>query len=64
MKRFKIKHYWTYLKKIYHYINGDFSYDNYCKHLKIKHPTQKPLEKKLFLKDLQKRKWDKINRCC
>jgi len=41
-------------------ISGDFAYKNYLKHCGKKNP----LDQKTFLRNLQKAKWEKINRCC
>jgi uncharacterized short protein YbdD (DUF466 family) len=46
------------------YINGDFAYKKYVEHHQKAHPQQNPLDKKSFLRDRQKCKWRKINRCC
>jgi uncharacterized short protein YbdD (DUF466 family) len=46
------------------YINGDFAYKNYLAHHKQHHANQEPLNKKAFLQNKEKQKWNKINRCC
>jgi uncharacterized short protein YbdD (DUF466 family) len=46
------------------YINGDFAYKKYVEHHQKTHPQQNPLDKKSFLRDRQRCKWKKINRCC
>ena len=59
MKKIKL-----FFKKIKEYIEGDFAYQNYLTHLQKHHPGQQALDKKSFLKNQQKDKWNKINRCC
>lgn len=46
------------------YIEGDFAYENYLKHHNKYHKNTSVLDKKAFLKQAQKAKWNKINRCC
>jgi len=46
------------------YIEGNFAYENYLKHHTQHHQNTTPLTKKAFLKQAQKDKWSKINRCC
>ena len=51
------------------YINGDFAYRKYLEHHQKTHSQQNPLDKKSldkksFLRDRQRCKWEKINRCC
>jgi len=46
------------------YLNGNFAYKNYCDHASKNHPHEKILDKKSFLRDKEKSKWQKINRCC
>jgi uncharacterized short protein YbdD (DUF466 family) len=53
-----------FLLLILNYLNGNFAYQNYLKHQKKNHPNQNPLSKKNFLREMQKLKWQKINRCC
>lgn len=53
-----------FLRLIRDYLNGNFAYQNYVEHCKKNHGAEKILDKKSFLRDCQKRKWQKINRCC
>ena len=51
------------------YINGDFAYTKYLEHHQKNHSQQNPLDKKSldkksFLRERQRCKWEKINRCC
>jgi hypothetical protein len=46
------------------YINGDFAYKKYIEHHQKNHPQQNALDKKSFLRERQRCKWKKINRCC
>jgi uncharacterized short protein YbdD (DUF466 family) len=55
-----IKKIWQWLILLRDYISGDFAYQNYLKH----HPSEKTLDKKSFLRNKEKNRWDKINRCC
>ncbi|MBU6140412.1 MAG: putative selenoprotein [Proteobacteria bacterium] len=55
---------WTFFRSIKDYIDGDFAYENYLKHHQKFHKDEKALDKKSFLKNLQNKKWSKINRCC
>ncbi|MBM5782295.1 MAG: YbdD/YjiX family protein [Pelagibacterales bacterium] len=55
---------WKIYKSFKEYIEGDFAYENYLKHHKKNHSEEALLDKKSFLKDAQKKKWNKINRCC
>lgn len=50
--------------EIKNYIDGDFAYKKYLEHHQEHHFKQHPLDKKMFLKNRQKEKFDKINRCC
>jgi uncharacterized short protein YbdD (DUF466 family) len=51
-------------KSIKEYVDGDFAYENYLKHHAKIHIGEIPLDKKAFLKKLEKDKWNRINRCC
>ena len=46
------------------YVDGDFAYDEYLAHHKKHHAESATLDKKQFLKNRQKEKFEKINRCC
>lgn len=63
MKKFLHK-IWKLFLLIRDYITGDFAYKKYCEHQKKMHPDKKLLDKKTFLRDKEKNKWNKINRCC
>ncbi len=56
--------FWKIYKSFKEYIEGDFAYENYLKHHRNNHSEEKILDKKSFLKEAQKKKWNKINRCC
>jgi uncharacterized short protein YbdD (DUF466 family) len=45
-------------------LTGDFAYKNYLKHFAKNHRDEKILDKKNFLRERGKEKWEKINRCC
>jgi uncharacterized short protein YbdD (DUF466 family) len=53
-----------FLRLIYDYLNGNFAYQNYVEHQQRSHSDEQVLDKKSFLRDKEKRKWQKINRCC
>lgn len=46
------------------HISGDFAYRNYVEHQKKSHRNHQILNKKSFLRNKEKEKWQKINRCC
>ena len=46
------------------YLDGDFAYQNYLRHLRESHKMQKALDKKSFLRRREQEKWNKVNRCC
>ena len=46
------------------HLNGDFAYQKYLEHHLQTQPDSKPLNKKSFLQNRQKRKSKSINRCC
>ncbi len=54
----------NFIQEFKNYVEGDFAYKNYCNHIKNKHPNQKILDKKTFLLNCQKQKWNSVNRCC
>jgi uncharacterized short protein YbdD (DUF466 family) len=45
-------------------LTGDFAYKNYLEHSAKNHRGEKVLDKKNFLREREKEKWRKINRCC
>ncbi len=45
------------------YINGNFAYQKYLEQHE-KHSHSQVLDKKSFLRDKEKCKWNKVNRCC
>ncbi len=60
----KMKKILKFLLLLRDYLSGNFAYQNYCERHKKNHPNEKILDKKTFLRDAQKAKWKKINRCC
>jgi uncharacterized short protein YbdD (DUF466 family) len=46
------------------HLDGDFAYRNYLEHHQKNHPQETALSKKLFLRNKEKVKWNKVNRCC
>ncbi|MBM3579596.1 MAG: YbdD/YjiX family protein [Alphaproteobacteria bacterium] len=42
------------------YITGETAYQNYLKHC----GQTKPLDKRTFLRNREKSKWEKVRRCC
>jgi len=56
--------FYNFLKSIKDYIDGNFAYENYLKHHQKNHNGEVVLSKKMFLKNMQKDKWNRINRCC
>ncbi|HLD76965.1 MAG TPA: YbdD/YjiX family protein [Rickettsiales bacterium] len=52
------------LREIKNYVDGDFAYKQYVAHHKKYHAQKAILNKKDFLKQRQKDKFDGINRCC
>jgi uncharacterized short protein YbdD (DUF466 family) len=59
-----MKKFWKFSLLLRDHLSGDFAYQNYLEHHSKKHKKEKPLSKKLFLRDKEKCKWNKINRCC
>lgn len=43
---------------------GDDAYELYLAHMREKHPGEKPMDRKAFFKDEQRRKWSGVRRCC
>ncbi len=59
-----MKKIFNFLRLLKSHINGDFAYENYLNHQRRNHPKQEPLDKNSFLKQKEKEKWRKVNRCC
>jgi uncharacterized short protein YbdD (DUF466 family) len=53
-----------FLLLLHEHISGDFAYKNYLEHFAKNHRGEKFLDKKTFLREREKEKWKKINRCC
>jgi uncharacterized short protein YbdD (DUF466 family) len=64
MKKNILHKLWNFFLLLREYISGDFAYKNYLQHCKKNHMQEKALDKKSFLRDKEKNKWNKINRCC
>lgn len=59
-----IKKFWQFILILNDYLNGDFAYKNYCRHYSKHHPEKVIPTKRMFLRNYQKLKYNKINRCC
>ncbi|MFC3908887.1 YbdD/YjiX family protein [Legionella dresdenensis] len=51
---------WRFIRQV----SGDDAYERYLDHHKRAHPDIRPLDRKLFFKREQEKKWSGINRCC
>jgi len=63
MKKFLHK-FWRGFLLLRDHISGDFAYQNYLTHQQKNHRAKKVFSKKEFLRDKEKTKWNKVNRCC
>lgn len=50
--------------RVLRHVTGDDAYEQYLRHMRDKHPGDKPLDRKAFFKDEQQRKWSGVRRCC
>ncbi len=47
------------------HINGELAYQNHLKYCKEKgSKNEKLIDRKTFLRNREKSRWDKVNRCC
>jgi len=53
---------WTLFREL----TGDDAYERYLRHWRDQHadPGSEPLDRALFYRDEQRRKWDGVRRCC
>jgi uncharacterized short protein YbdD (DUF466 family) len=50
--------------KVLREMTGDDAYERYLAHHAVAHPDMPPLDRAMFFKSEQKRKWEGVRRCC
>jgi uncharacterized short protein YbdD (DUF466 family) len=51
---------WAWLRRI----SGDDAYERYRAHWLACHPQARPLDRRAFCAEEQRRKWSGVSRCC
>ena len=51
---------WSMLRRL----SGDDAYDLYIGHMKLAHPSTRPLSQAEFERQRQEQKWSRMSRCC
>jgi len=61
--RHPLKRFWAALRAL----TGDDAYERYVAHWRARHAgdgTAPPLDRASFYRDVERRKWDGVRRCC
>ncbi len=55
---------WKLIRLFRDHITGELAYKNYLSHCGKNNPSEKIIDRKTFLRNREKSRWDKVNRCC